>query len=677
MALQTEVVYRYFLTDLLSNQVIAEVPFKGVSYERVNRRAGGFSGNIPFIEATKGLDLYEATMPGRTGIYIMRNNVCVWGGIIWSRSYDVTSRNLSVEGAEFTSYFYHRNIWQTLQYGSEFYGVSSYSVSNGIASVTTETPHGFTVGLKVKITYTSPLVDGTHTIASVPSANSFTFSTTSANGSGNSISGAVRSLVDNYDFIRDLIYRMQTDLGGLGFENEVIKPGIELQASVISKKRSGGVVTLTTEQPHDIIIGQEIEVLEVGSDVDGIFAVSGVPTSTTIEYILNGPDVSSTAVSGIKSYNVKSKSLVSNVATITTDRPHGAVIGQTVILEGVDAFFTGRLDTTFNGRFVITGVPTPDSFTFSSGGILDVPTETAKGGVATFGSKAIYGTYGSFTSNGDIGITYSEPFDTMLSGFYQEKKVYRGFEQKTVGEVLEEFSNTVNGGFDYRIDCDYDYDSAQFVRTLWLSSNVPGTLSSGLYYTPEELGADQLVFTYPGNIASFSIEESAEDAATRFFVVGNIEDITDDASQPYSAAIAPEYLNNPRGRSWPLLDQTEQLDKVDDEIALYNYAGDYLYESLPPIGTYSISVNGSLDPIVGSYEPGRWCIIAIDDEFVRSRIGSDQEPDDPARDGVLLRRINSYKVSVPDSPTFPETVELELITDWKVDKKSGEQTQIQ
>jgi hypothetical protein len=677
MALQTEVVYRYFLTDLLSNQVIAEVPFKGVSYERVNRRAGAFSGSIPFIQATEGLDLYQATMPGRTGIYVMRNNICVWGGIIWSRSYDVISKNLSVDGAEFTSYFYHRNIWQTLQYGSEFYGVSSYAVSGGIATVTTETPHGFTANLKVKITYTSPLVDGTHTIASVPSANSFTFSTTSANGSGNSISGAVRSLVDNYDVIRDLIFRMQTDLGGLGFQNEIIKPGIESQASIIAKQRSGGVVTLTTLNDHNIVTGQEIEVLEVGSNLDGTFSVSNIPTSKTIEYVLNGPDVPSTTLAGIRSFNVTNKSLISNVATINLDRPHGAVIGQTVILEGVDAFFTGRLDTTFNGRFTITGVPSANSFTFSSGGILDVPTEPSRGGVATFGSKAIYGTYGSFTSNSDIGIRYSEPFDTLLSGFYQEKKLYRGFEQKTVGEILEEFSNTVNGGFDYRIDCDYDYDSAQFVRNLWLSLNVPGTLASGTYYTPEELGADQLVFTYPGNIASFAVEESAEDAATRFFVVGNIEDITDDASQPYSGASAPEYLNNSRGRSWPLLDQSEQLDKVDDEIALHDFAVDYLYESLPPIGTYNISVNGSLDPVVGSYAPGQWCIISIDDEFVRSRIGSDQEPDDPARDGILLRRINSYKVSVPDSPTFPETVDLELITDWKVDKKSGEQTQIQ
>jgi hypothetical protein len=77
-----ELTYRYFLTDLLTNNIISEIPFKSVSYERTNRKAGAFSGTIPYIPATSGLNLYESTMPGRTGLYIMRNDVCVWGGII-------------------------------------------------------------------------------------------------------------------------------------------------------------------------------------------------------------------------------------------------------------------------------------------------------------------------------------------------------------------------------------------------------------------------------------------------------------------------------------------------------------------------------------------------------------------------------------------------------------------
>jgi hypothetical protein len=78
--------YRYFTTDLLTNQVLAEIPFKGVSYERALKAAGGFSGNIAITEETSTYDLYDSTMPGKTGLYVVRNGVCVWGGIIWGRS---------------------------------------------------------------------------------------------------------------------------------------------------------------------------------------------------------------------------------------------------------------------------------------------------------------------------------------------------------------------------------------------------------------------------------------------------------------------------------------------------------------------------------------------------------------------------------------------------------------
>jgi hypothetical protein len=664
MALQTAVNYRYFLTDLLSNSVISEVPFKNVSYERVNRRAGSFSGTIPFVEATKGLDLYEATMPGRTGIYVMRNNVCVWGGIIWSRSYNVQSQELAVDGAEFTSYFYHRNIWQTLQYGSEFVGISSYSVSGGVGEITTEIPHGFTTGQKIKVTFTSPIVDGVQTVTSVPAANKFRFSTSSANGSGSSTSGACRSLVDTYDFARDLVYRVATDLGGINFANEVIKPAKELQASVISKQRSAGVVTLITAADHDAVVGQEIEVVEVGSGLDGLHTITEVLNSKTIRYQLSGADVPTSPLSGIRSLNVVQKQLVDNVATITVDRPHGAAVGQTVILEGVDAFFTGRLDTTFNGRFTITGTPTANSFTFISGGILNVPAAAVAGGIATFGSKFIYADYGSFTSNGDIGILFE---NLNKSGYYQDTQLFRGFEQRTVGEILEQYSNVVDGGFEYRIDCDYDFDTAQFTRTFTMFPTVPSVSPEGEIYTAEELGADKVVFEYPGNISTFTVEETAEEAANRFWVVGRIEDLSDSASQPYAGASAKDMLNNKTGRSWPLLEQVEQLEEIEDELTLYDYAKDYLYEARPPIGKFNLSVNGSLAPIIGEYFPGQWCSIIIDDEFVRQRLASDQEP----RDDLIIRKINSYKVNVPDSPTFPETVDLELVTDWKVDRSGN------
>jgi hypothetical protein len=147
------------------------------------------------------------------------------------------------------------------------------------------------------------------------------------------------------------------------------------------------------------------------------------------------------------------------------------------------------------------------------------------------------------------------------------------------------------------------------------------------------------------------------------FTIGKIDDISGDSSQPYAAASAPELLSNPNGKSWPILDEVETVDGVSDERELYQYAKDYLYESLPPISDFQLTVNGSIAPYVGTYKPGDFCSIIVDDQFVRERLASDSEP----RDDILIRKIVGYKVKVPNSPHYPEVVDLELIVDWKAE----------
>ena len=663
----TDIKYRYFLTDLVSNSVIAELPFTGVSYQRVLRKAGEFSGTIPVIAATADLNIYEATMPGRTGIYVMRNDQCVWGGIIWGRKYEESSKQLSIDASEFTSYFYHRHVWQTLLYGSEFIGVSSFSITSLVATVVTEIPHGFKIGDFVKITFTNPTVDGTHQIVSTPAANQFTFAVTYGNVASTSItSGAVRKLIDTYDFVRDLMFQMQTDTSGLNFANDIIEPSRVVEVSVISKKRDNGKVTLRTLEEHELVPGQEFEIVEVGSGLDGYHEVSEVPDTNTIIFELSGVNVAETVLPGIKTFYVTKKALTANVATITTHIPHGAVQGQSVVLSGVDSFFNERLDENFDGRYVIKSVttntisydiPNPEGRTLP-----DIAETIVSGGLATIGSKAIYGTFGPYTANSDLmfDMSTNEP-----SGLYQDTQYLRGYELKSYGEILEDYSNNLNG-FEYRVDCDYDFTTASFTRTLvLLNIENPNEITSSAQMSDQErLGYNDVVFEYPGSISTFSVEESSEDAATRFFVEGNITDLSDAASQPYAVAADNSLLNNRNGLSWPLLDQVEIVNQTADEDILFSYAKEYLYESKPPMGDFNVSVNGSLVPAVGTYLPGDWCSLIIDDPFVLARLQSDQEP----RNDIIVRKINGYKVSVPDNPSFPETVDLDLVTDWKVDK---------
>jgi hypothetical protein len=665
-----DVEYRYYLTDLLSNQVIAELPFTGVSYERKLIQAGNFSGSIPVIEATKKYDLYETTMPGRTGIYVLRNGQCVWGGIIWSRSYDEGSKELTVDASEFTSYLYHRVVWKTLTYGSEFIGISSFEVQDGFAIIELEKEHNFDYGDFIRVTFTSPLVDGTHEISDI-NGDFISYIVDSPDaGLTNTTSGAVRKLYDTYDFVRDIIERMNNDFSEYyeSFGNEIIEPAQAIDVSVISKKVEDGVVTLKTSTDHGLIPGQEFDVYDIDPYLDDLnpWDTYEVPDARTIIIQAYADDTPETALSGVKTLFIENRRVISGVATITTHIAHGAQIGQTIKISGTDSPFNQRLDINFDGEFTITNV-TSDTIQFSLPSIVDVPQEDIFGGLVSFGSKVQYYSFGPYKANSDLFFTFD---NSALSGKYQDTQVLRGFETRPIGEILEEYTDNTNG-FDYRVDCDYDPSTGSFQRIFTIldrenpngSFEYPDVPSSQL--TDEQrIGYNKLVFEYPGNISTFSLDENADVSATRYFIQGNITDLSDAASQPYAIAADTELLNNKLGRSFPLIDKTDSVNNTADEDILYSYAQERLFEAKVPEGTIDITINGSITPTVGSFSPGDWCTIIIDDPFVLARLASDQEP----REDILVRRIESYSVSVPDSSFIPEVVSLVLATDWEVDK---------
>ncbi len=76
----TSVEYRYFITNIVTNQVIAEVPLTGVSYEKGLKDAGSFSGTLSLSVETDGLDVYNSTLPGKNAIYVLRNGRVGAGG---------------------------------------------------------------------------------------------------------------------------------------------------------------------------------------------------------------------------------------------------------------------------------------------------------------------------------------------------------------------------------------------------------------------------------------------------------------------------------------------------------------------------------------------------------------------------------------------------------------------
>ena len=794
--------YRYYTVDLLTNNVIAEIPFTGVSYSRALSKAGSFSGDIPMIDATSSFNLYETTMPGKTALYVLRNGVCVWGGIIWSRSYSPANKTLTIDGQEFISYLYHRAVWQTLYYGSEGVYCSKYQAGSGTATVLTDVDHGFAIGDRVRVASLNPAINGDHVITATPSLASFSFASAATLALSPSTTGLARTIVDSYEVVRDILGWLSDDFGDNQFINDEIKPASEIEYSVVNKVMTNGLATLTTSLPHDLIEGQLLQIIDVDAAIDGYRIITSIPTSTSFTFQVEGSSasVASAATSGLSTYNVTSKSIVNNlysvtnklasnnIVTLTTNAAHNLVPGDEVSI--------AKVDSNLNGTYTVLTTPAANTFTYAktvtniastvvTGGeasyktavlvtstnhglsarktiVVDIDdaaydgvktvsstvdattlkftlfstltaaAESVYGGTLKWGSRAVAGTYGSYSSNSSIGIDTTVDLSGKYLGATQQ--VFRGSELKYFGEILEDFAKNIDG-FEYRIDCDFSND--EFTRTFRFvpfipppqkinvvnkqltsniatlttegahglevneevviadvglnfngtyvvlsaptsntftyqsyGNNVPSTAclgSIGSVHPLSVLGADQYVFEYPGNILDFKVDENAEDSATRMWVSGNNDGLDGEASQPYAAATSTDMLAN----GWPVLDLIDEKNDVQTSIAgesaLYDYAKEFLDEARPPEATFTIEVNGSINPVVGDYLPGDWCSIIIDDEFVRLRLGSDLEP----RGDIIVRKIVGYKVSVPETPTFPEKVTLELISEWKEDRKNA------
>jgi hypothetical protein len=570
------------------------------------------------------------------------------------------------------------------------YSIINKVMTSGLATLTTSVPHDLIEGQLLEIVDVDATLNGYRIITAIPSSTSFSFQVI---GSTASISSA--SVV------------------GINTYNVITKATVTNVYTVGTKSASNNIITLTTTAAHDLSVGDEIAIEMVDTEFNGRYTVASVPSTTTFTYIKSVANMVSTPVeAGELSYKT---------AVLVTSAAHGLSKNKTVVVE--------INDEAYDGTFVVSKVINSTTFKYSLFSTLTAAPEAVDGGIIKWGGRAVAGTYGSFSNNSDPGIGVTDQISGKYIGLIQQ--VFRGSDLRYFGEILEDFTKDING-FEYRIDC--DFQDGQFTRTFRfvpfippprksnvvnkaLTSNiatltteaahlleigdeivvsevgisfdgtivvesiptsttftyksyklnVPSTPCSGyigLIHPTSVLGADQYVFEYPGNILEFKIDESAENAATRMWVGGNNEGLDGEASQPYAAASSLDLL----GAGWPVLDQIESSSNDQaGESMLYDYAEEYLLEARPPEMTFTISVNGSLSPAIGDYVPGDWCTIIIDDDFVRMRLGSDLEP----RSDVIVRKIVGYKVSVPDSPAFPEKVDLELVSEFKEDRRNA------
>ena len=161
--------------------------------------------------------------------------------------------------------------------------IVSKKLAAGVATIETASDHGFVPTNTIFIGGVDDVFNGTYAITSTPTTKTFTFA-------------KVRST---------------------------------------SKKITGSVLinnsaTLTTADPHGFVVGDTVEVSNLDINYNGTFEVTEI-TSNSFSY----------ASTRTNSKSITTKALANDIATITTSAAHGLVVGESVIVSGLDATFDG------------------------------------------------------------------------------------------------------------------------------------------------------------------------------------------------------------------------------------------------------------------------------------------------------------------------------------------------
>lgn len=206
-------------------------------------------------------------------------------------------------------------------------GATAAALTSGVATITTDDPHGLMVGDWVVIASAGEPFDGSWAVESVPSTTTFTFRPSQDD------------IVPTADTNGTATKQVATTLASL----------------------TSNVVTLTTATAHGYVAADSVVVAGISGVFNGTFTVVDAPTTTTLTYAKTNADVpeapaTSGTISKASTGFSTTKKLVDNIATITMASNHGLVVGNTVVV--------AACGDPFDGTWVITA-KTDKTFSYS------------------------------------------------------------------------------------------------------------------------------------------------------------------------------------------------------------------------------------------------------------------------------------------------------------------------
>jgi hypothetical protein len=101
--------YSYLFCDLKTGIILGDMPMHGVTFDRLMNKPGNLNASCNLDNGwTENEDILQYTAPAKTALYVYRDDQIVWGGMIWSRTYQSQAKSIQISAQTFESYAYRR-----------------------------------------------------------------------------------------------------------------------------------------------------------------------------------------------------------------------------------------------------------------------------------------------------------------------------------------------------------------------------------------------------------------------------------------------------------------------------------------------------------------------------------------------------------------------------------------
>ena len=267
--------------------------------------------------------------------------------------------------------------------------ITNKALTSNVATLTTGTAHGITVGAKAVITGVGAPFDGTYYVTAVPTTTTFRYAKTNANVTSAAVS-PVGSVTFNGGAVGNLVFAT----GANGTDNKIVfaaggfssgltqmeitpNENVHIEIDTPSTSPTTGALT--------VVGGVGISgAMNIAGNVAivGTLTFGGSGTTTVIDTLSTADSLVRTAANNtddlidlgiVSEYtvavsnvvrSVSNKVIASEVATLTTTASHTYSVGDVVVVTDVDA--------TFNGTYVVSAIPSATTFSYKKTGAANV-----------------------------------------------------------------------------------------------------------------------------------------------------------------------------------------------------------------------------------------------------------------------------------------------------------------